>query len=316
MIAMALMMLVVSTSCNKENVADTETITEQLVFNYTVGDKPGSVDTKALKSDWANGDQIIVVFYHDYNWDTTKPLVIEYDGSSWVTKVAPTAEGWDVAKSMKYLAVHYRRYDNTQNMSCGEVSNSFYRFQNVHGGEIFEQLGVPSVVGAEVSLTIDLDFSESIFLVSIPGLDSADDWRLGLIDGETPSGKIATYDVSVHYPVSRYGDNIKSGSLTHSVTSSNNKVTIDSPLNANGALARCVQNDGQITFAFRYNTSKKTPATYTFLLSKGMCSPSNDKYVYTVTDVTFAGKKAYKLPAITEGAKWEKTNACYVDQWL
>jgi hypothetical protein len=50
MAAMALVMLIGSTSCNKENVVDTETVKGQLMFNYTVGEKPGSVDTKALKS--------------------------------------------------------------------------------------------------------------------------------------------------------------------------------------------------------------------------------------------------------------------------
>ena len=315
MAAMALVMLIGSTSCNKENVVDTETVKGQLVFNYTVGEKPGSVDTKALKSGWAEGDQIIVVFYHDTDWDRTSPLVIEYNGSAWTTKVNPDASGWDVTKKMKYLAVHYRRQDNTQNMSCGNDLGGWYRFQNFFGGEVLEQMGDLNVVDGEVNINIDLDYSASIFLVSIPGLDVDDDWRLGLLDGTEPEGKIAAGSVSSHYPLSAVTNNLASGSLTHVTNSADNMVSVNPAYNSNAALARCVENDGQITFAFRFYSSKNTPATYTFLLSKGMCTPSNDKYVYTVNDVTFAGKKAYKLPVITDNTKWVKSNKCYVDQW-
>jgi hypothetical protein len=121
--------------------------------------------------------------------------------------------------------------------------------------------------------------------------------------------------VSSHYPLSRYNDNIDSGTARQRAQQSSSGLYISSPNIAKQALARCVQNDGQITFAFRFNSLKNTPATYTFLLSKGMCTPSNDKYVYTVNDVTFAGKKAYKLPVITDNTKWVKSNKCYVDQW-
>jgi hypothetical protein len=312
MAAMALVMLIGSTSCNKENVVDTETVKGQLVFNYTVGEKPGSVDTKALKSGWANGDQIMVVFWNNSSWKSTTPLVIEYNEGSWSTVATPDTEEWVVSSSMTYNAFHYRRVDAAQDLSAGSISNFSFQLLNIKGGEILEQSGDYTIIDGEVNLEIDLDYAENIFLVSIPDLSEADDWRLGILEGTSVPETFNEKAVSSHYPLSRYNDNIDSGTARQRAQQSSSGLYISSPNIAKQALARCVQNDGQITFAFWFDESKNTAADYTFFLSKGACSASNEKYIYS-KNVAFAGKKAYKLPAITETAKWSTTTS-YIAQ--
>lgn len=312
MAAMALVMLIGSTSCNKENVVDTETVKGQLVFNYTVGEKPGSVDTKALKSGWAEGDQIMVVFWNNSSWKSTTPLVIEYNEGSWSTVATPDTEEWVVSGKMTYHAIHYRRVDAAQNLSASSISNFSFQLLNIKGGEILEQSGDYTISDGEVNLEIDLDYAENIFLVSIPGLSESGDWRLGILEGTSVPETFDQYAVSSHYPISRYNDNINSGNVRHYAQQSSSGLYVSDPNIEKQALARCVQNEGQITFAFWFNESKNTAADYTFFLSKGACSESNEKYIYSV-NVAFAGKKAYKLPAITETAKWSETNS-YIDQ--
>lgn len=312
MAAMALVMLIGSTSCNKENVVDTETVKGQLVFNYTVGDKPESVDTKALKSGWVDGDQVMVLFWNNSSWRSTNPLVIEYNQGSWSTVATPDTEGWVVSGYMKYHAIHYRRVDNTQNLSASSMAVNFtFKLLNIKGGEILEQKGDYTINDGKVNLEIDLDYAEEIFLVSIPGLNEADDWRLGILEGNTVPETFDRTDISSHYPLSRYNDTADSGTVSHYAMSGSDGLFVSSPSIDKQALARCVQNDGQITFAFWFDESKNTAADYTFFLSKGACSESNEKYIYSV-NVAFAGKKAYKLPAI-ETAKWSTTTS-YIDQ--
>lgn len=312
MAAMALVMLIGSTSCNKENVVDTETVKGQLVFNYTVGEKPGSVDTKALKSGWANGDQIMVVFWNNSSWKSTTPLVIEYNEGSWSTVATPDTEEWVISSNMKYHAIHYRRVDAAQNLSASNISNFSFQLLNIKGGEILEQSGDYTIIDGEVNLEIDLDYAENIFLVSIPGLIESDDWRLGILEGTSVPATFDESNVSSHNPISRYNDDINSGTVRHYAQQSSSGLYVSDPNIKKQALARCVQNDGQITFAFWFDESKNTAADYTFFLSKGACSDSNEKYIYSV-DVAFAGKKAYKLPAITETTKWSTTTS-YIAQ--
>ena len=312
MAAMALVMLIGSTSCNKENVVDTETVKGQLVFNYTIGEKPGSVDTKALKSGWAEGDQIMVVFWNNSSWKSTTPLVIEYNEGSWSTVATPDTEEWEVSGKMTYHAIHYRRVDAAQNLSASSISNFSFQLLNIKGGEILEQSGDYTISDGEVNLEIDLDYAENIFLVSIPDLSESDDWRLGILEGTSVPETFDHNAVSSHYPVSRSNDNINSGTVRHYAQQSSSDLYVVDPIIEKKALARCVQNDGQITFAFWFDESKNTAADYTFFLSKGACSESNEKYIYSV-NVAFAGKKAYKLPAITETAKWSETTS-YIDQ--
>ena len=313
MAAMALVMLIGSTSCNKENVVDTETVKGQLVFNYTVGEKPGSVDTKALKSGWANGDQIMVVFWNNSSWKSTTPLVIEYHEGSWSTVATPDTEEWVVSSDMKYHAIHYRRVDAAQNLSASSIASNFtFRLLNIKGGEILEQIGDYTISDGEVNLEIDLDYAENIFLVSIPDLNESDDWRLGILEATSVPETFDKNAVSSHYPLSRYNDNIDSGTVSHYALSSGSGLFVSSPNIEKQALARCVPHEGQITFAFWFDKSKNTAVDYTFFLSKGACSDSNEKYIYSV-NVAFAGKKAYKLPAITETAKWSETTS-YINQ--
>ena len=312
MAAMALVMLIGSTSCNKENVVDTETVKGQLVFNYTVGEKPGSVDTKAFKSGWANGDQIMVVFWNNSTWKSTTPLVIEYNEGSWSTVATPDTEEWVVSGKMTYHAIHYRRVDAAQNLSASSVSNFTFQLLNIKGGEILEQSGDYTISDGEVNIEIDLDYAENIFLVSIPDLSESDDWRLGILEGISVPATFDHNAVSSHYALSRSNDNINSGTVRHHAMQASSGLYVSSPITEKKALARCVQNDGQITFAFWFDESKNTAADYTFFLSKGACSESNEKYIYSV-NVAFAGKKAYKLPAITETEKWSETTS-YINQ--
>lgn len=286
----------------------------QLKFNFTVADKPASIDTRALKSGWAVGDQIMVMFLNKNNWKSTNTLVIEYNGSYWEEKATPNTEGWTTTGQLKFEAIHYRRIDTTQNLNGGDISQGmFCQLLNVKGGEVLTHFGNYTIADGVVSVAIELDYAKDIFLVSIPDLSEADDWRLGILEGDTVPETFTRTNISTHYPISRYNDNISSGTLRKWTNSTLASIYVNSPSIDKQALARCVQNDGQITFAFGFDGSKGSAATYTFFLSKGLCSESSERYIYTVNSVAFSGKKAYKLPSITENGKWQTTTS-YIAQ--
>lgn len=303
--------------CSKEdiNIANNDGVVNgQLKFNFTVADKPASVDTRALKSGWVVGDQIMVMFLNGGDWQSTNTLVIEYNGSYWEEKATPNTEDWTTTGKLNFEAIHYRRIDTTQNLNGGNiVQGMFCQLLNVKGGEVLTHLGKYTIADGVVSVAIELDYAKEIFLVSIPNLSEADDWRLGILEGGTVPESFTHTNISTHYPISRYNDSANSGTLRKGTNTASASIYVTSPSIKKQALARCVQNDGQITFAFGVDESKGAAATYTFFLSKGLCSESSERYVYTVNSVAFSGKKAYKLPSLTESGKWQTTTS-YIAQ--
>ena len=308
MAAMALVMAVGFTSCTQDDVV----ANEKMTFNFTITEKPSlGSDSRAttFKTAWANGDQIMIVFYNiATRWCTDEPLIIEYNGSSWIQKAAPTtAFEESTPGNMIYQAIHYRRADSSRNMSMTEqnVSRSF--FKNIAGGEVLYTHGSYTIDGTSVNVgEIALQYCEGLCLVTVPGLQASDGWRLGFLNRE-PEGDQALYDYDFEDKIVPVVEEKASKSTTNLFLDVSNLST--SFLKAfSFELATGVQNGNDVTFGFFPDAF--TGDTYRFFLTNSPNS-SGKKYIYTITkstEKTLKGGNAYLLPAIDTG-KWTETTA-------
>lgn len=309
MAAMALVMAVGFTSCTQDDVV----ANEKMTFNFTVAEKPSlSGDSRAttFKTAWANGDQIMIVFYNiATGWCTDEPLIIEYNGSSWIQKAAPTTEFEEstVPGQMIYQAIHYRRADSSRNMSMTEQNVSRSYFKNIAGGEVLYSNGSYTIDETSVNVgEIALQYRDGLCLVTVPGLQASDGWRLGFLNKE-PADDTALYNFDfegkiipvVEEKASRDDSNLllDVGNLSTSFL-----------YTFSFELATGVQNGNDVTFGFF--PGGFTGETYRFYLTNTP-NKSSKKYIYSITrsdEKTLEGGKAYLLPAIDTG-KWTETTA-------
>ena len=310
MAAMALVMAVGFTSCTQDDVV----ANEKMTFNFTVAEKPSlSGDSRAttFKTAWTNGDQIMIVFFNSATgWCTDQPLIIEYNGSSWIQKAAPTTEFEEstVPGQMIYQAIHYRRADSSRNMSMTAQNVSRSYFKNIAGGEVLYNIGSYTIDGTSVNVgEIALQYSEDLCLVTVPGLQASDGWRLGFLNN-VPADDTALYDFDFEDEIIPVVEEKASKSDSNLLLDVSNVST--SFLKAfSFELATGVQNGNDVTFGFF--PGGFTGETYHFYLTN---TPNNSgkKYIYSITktaEKTLEGGNAYLLPAITETGKWIETSA-------
>lgn len=308
MAAMALVMAVGFTSCTQDDVV----ANEKMTFNFTITEKPSlGSDSRAttFKTAWANGDQIMIVFYNiATGWCTDQPLIIEYNGSSWIQKEAPTtAFEESTPGNMIYQAIHYRRADSSRNMSMTEKNLSRSYFKNIAGGEVLYTHGSYTIDGTSVNVgEIALQYCKGLCLVTVPGLQASDGWRLGFLKN-VPADDTALYEYDFEDKIIPVVEERASKSNSNLFLDVSNLST--SFLNAfSFELATGVQNGNDVTFGFF--PGGFTGETYRFYLTN---TPNNSskKYIYSITrsdEKTLEGGKAYLLPAI-DTDKWTETTA-------
>lgn len=159
---------------------DDNAIDNKLKVNFTVADK-ASFDngSRAVKADWAVGDEILIIFKGSVDASSTA-WIAPYDNANTV-KLTKTAEGWsaDVSKlpanlagfvdGGSYVAFHY-----PGNIHIG--SDNFHIFEfpifdTYAGGEFMSANGIYTISGNELNIgTITLARPADGFQISVKGL--------------------------------------------------------------------------------------------------------------------------------------------------
>lgn len=195
--AMMLCSLVLG-SCTKN--IDTNTDTE-IQISFSVGEKGGfGTDTKALRTGWEAGDQILVVFSQTgSNTDLGVTSTLTYDGTSWSATGIPTEQKALLGNTGSYKAVHYK--PTSGNVEFELETKSFAR---TYGGSgyVLECTGTyfyTNYPTEKVTLNGSLDMARADFCntqISVPaaGLDDSETWYLFV----STQGDKDTYDLQ-HY---------------------------------------------------------------------------------------------------------------------
>ena len=169
--------------CAKETTNYTP-VSQDVKINFDVAGKAGfGADTKAIKPDWAVGDEILIAF-QDSNKDWLN--CANCDNTLKLTK---TADGWNVDDSKfpeisslssgkRFFAIHYPGNINVSQMSGIIAYVSTYQ----PGHEYLYYDGTYTVSGNEVTLgTISLNRKPGSFQISVKDFaDQAGDWIMKL----------------------------------------------------------------------------------------------------------------------------------------
>lgn len=196
MAAMTLVMAVFA-SCTNE---DLKVENNDVKVNFTVAEKPGfDANSRAAKTGWADGDQIMVVFSTG-GWYSTSYLTLTYNSGTWTTGEVPadllndTFDGYD-SISGNYQAYHYRG-----NVGFSELNADSKYFANYPGGDFLMCAGNYTFENNTITLTtpVKMEFFANASQVSVKGLDQSKTWTLSVYDAtETEEGLI--YGINFNY---------------------------------------------------------------------------------------------------------------------
>ena len=305
--------------CAKDNdVLPTTDNDVKVVFE--ISDKAGfGADTKSVKTAWAAGDQILVVFKPaDGTYLLTdceqNTLRFRYDGSKWNLKDNNISDISQLGTGGNYWAIHHR-VSGTDDIIFN-VSDRV-TLKNYKGGELLENRPDESEYSVEENvLTLGTIIMQKpsildLFQLSVPDLPEKD-WKMYICTDDMPLNdpniKLQLY-LSKESPIEE-GDIVLISTAGYCG-------------NMSGYYSPGVPNDGDYSFVFRSfayaaSSNESKDQAYIFCLTDG-----TDIYYYRKPRGTWDGAqvtfnftltkdKAYKLPDFS-GDKWTKIIDPYTD---
>ena len=299
MVAMAIVVATGFVACTKD---DASAPTYKVEF--TVGEKGGfEAGSRAVKTAWAEGDQIMVAFmpqgeveYMVEGTTSNKLFVIEFNGSAWAAKRELTSEEFTAIGSKgNFVAVHYR-VTGTDVLGVGMSGGPAYYLANYRGGEILEYKGNYTVTDGVLALgNFDMSLAfDDLFQVSVPGigLEGSRPWRMSILNNTYESGDYYGY---------KFGNIIHLRNAVAAFSTTNGAVTFAEY----GRAEYVINGTNDASFVFRTNSSDDSDVAvygkYKFFI---MQEDLRKAYVYTVDrqfvdgayQVTLEIGKAYVLP--------------------
>ena len=273
---------------------------------FEIGEKAGfGQDTKAVKTAWAEGDQILVIFkpksegylVADCEQNT---LRFEYNGTKWILKDNNISDISILGDNGEFWAIHHRTFNGDDIIFETEVSTVL---SNYKGGEILDCIADYSV--SENVLTLDqismgMAIYDELFQISVTGLPEGE-WDMAIAGDTFTSPKFSSLSANIS----------RENALGDGLLVINTSYRELGHINDNYSSG--VKNDDDMSFVFRAATYNDEDLNgdlyeaYKFYLTNG-----TQGYVYrkergelvdgVLTSFTFTLEKgkAYKLPAFTD----------------
>lgn len=166
--------------CAKE---DSAPAMKDIKVEFSVADKDGFAETRAVKNAWADGDQILILFRpNPGTW-----LGTENSKDNTLTLTYSKSAGWHAIKnnwsetlsnstSGSFMAIHYRG-----DIALGEnFRNMGYYFAAFAGGEYLSTSGDYTITGGVMTLpTLAMKMRDDMVQFSVQDLASnSDEWEL------------------------------------------------------------------------------------------------------------------------------------------
>lgn len=171
-------------SCAKQNVSEPQIHDRDIKISFEVASRPDfESDTKAVKSDWFVGDEILIVFEGKDGWlDFSKnanTLKLKKTAADWVTDKSKLPAITDLASGKRFFAFHHPQdyemmigdlIDYTYH-KCADVS-SYYNIYNAElSVEYMHASGTYELVGNEVKLGyLNMQRPATAFQISVKDL--------------------------------------------------------------------------------------------------------------------------------------------------
>lgn len=288
--------------CAKE---DNAPAIKDIKLEFNVADKDGFAETRAVKTAWADGDQILVLFQPNGSaW-----LGAENSKDNTLTLTYSTSTGWSATKNNwgetlvnstkgNFLAVHYRG-----DMALGTEAGSIGYLFNYAAGEVLQmEYGTYTITDGVMTLpTLVLKLSDDAVQFSVQDLASnSDTWEMWVAYDD--EGGDYKYPGDGASPVQGYN----AGTVVYR-TDSGFLGTY-----SNEWMSNVVNGDDRSFFGTFDNGNDEVTTRYVFVL-KNVTKTKYYKFEYAPSPFAKLTKGAYLLPPLTleadgvtpaDGCKW------------
>ena len=282
LIAAMTLVMAVFASCSNDD-AQLEGIGDFKV-NFTVADKAGfDGDTRAVKTGWENGDEILIAICSEGGWTELGKyncFKIKYNNGNWTTDMAGFDASVHFESGNSFMAIYHPGTITLAGVATGVMEP----LNGYKGGELLQYIGTYSKTGSSTFNlgTIKLKRNPNDFQISVKGLASA-----GQDDGVCELYIYDASDESNSTGISYFGD-------IPALLTENGFATVVSPYKRSTG----INYGDDVVFYFSNNGCQAS--SLKFVLDDN----SSTTYTYTTTTIPQKGK-AYTLPEITN-ANWTK----------
>ena len=273
---------------------------DELDLTFDVAD-PVS-DTKAIKSAWEEGDEILIVFYEKV--ENGQQAKLKYTSGQWTLVQKPSGLGLEAGSTIKFKAIHfpgsigYDKIDNTDYYEqLGYAGGNVRILKEQRSGELTADGVLP--LG---TIALDSKLSGSEYQIVVPGINASDSYTMAV----TCNGHLSSIAGRENTP---YSFGCAYAQVYFPYFSSKGTITFGGGLkpvkgvaNADGVAFTCYYNDPSASYD--PEVADTNPYKYVFSLYDG-----KKYYYYTIpkdSDKVIAAGKAIKLP--TFDGKGSKTN--------
>lgn len=164
--------------CAKE---DSAPAMKDIKVEFSVADKDGFAETRAVKNAWADGDKIMIFFKAGGSWlvgenTTDNTLTLTYNDGSWSATKNNWSETLTNSTSGSFIAIHYRG-----DIALGEnFRNMGYYFAAFAGGEYLSTSGDYTITDGVMTLpTLTMKMRDDMVQFSVKDLASNNkEWEL------------------------------------------------------------------------------------------------------------------------------------------
>ena len=299
-------------ACTEKESAPVQNNDVKVVFE--IADKAGfGQDTKAVKTAWAEGDQILVIFRANNGVNQGQGFLTDdcevntlrfvYDGSAWGLQDNNVSDLAQLGSSGLYVAIHHRVFGEDDIVFAG--ANCV--LTNYNGGELLQYQGSYAVSDGILTLeTVKMEMAlyGDQFQISVPDLPSGKNGKMyicnyNMVDGAYPpaclskEGGIEEGDIffnDSYYQLGSYSGHYSPG------VKNGTDVSFVSRASSWSESDEEYQQYSSYKFLVTDGTKENS---YVYVKSRGIWDGGHIDFVFTLE-----GGHAYRLPSFNNKEKW------------
>lgn len=299
-------------ACTEKESAPVQNNDIKVVFE--IGDKAGfGQDTKAVKTAWAEGDQILVIFKANNGVNQGQGFLTDdcevntlrfvYDGSAWNLKDNNVSDLSQLGSSGDYFAIHHRVFGEDDIVFAGANCD----LTNYNGGELLQYQGSYAVSEGILTLeTVKMEMAlyGDQFQISVPDLPSGKNWKMyicnnNMVDGAyppaCPSKEGGIEEGGIFFNDSYYQLGNYSGHYSPGVKNGTD-VSFVSRASSWSESDEEYQQYSSYKFLVTDGTKENS---YVYVKSRGIWDGGHIDFAFTLE-----GGHAYRLPSFNNKDKW------------
>ena len=304
-ILLAVLALVAAfTSCSKSEMPNNEQ-TDAIKLNITVAGL--STETKAVKSNWVNGDKLNLYFngWNEYatekNYQSQPDMILIYDGSKWEIQSQVSSLSTRLKNSGETFTVFWESTNNLMSFTNEYYSSSVWYYTPKNNNQYTYNEAVYHTSMLVYSAGIDYTFDGTTLTANVSSWDFRDSKFKVLVKTDLPTLKENANNFVLQVKVGENSYAVGRGSINVDLSFYVNYINTGG-CNTIGMQGAVVESDG---LAFYYNSFEATNSDV--ILFTLIDTANGEKRQYSVTGKTIT------FPTVNPAEPYEHFKAISID---